>query len=133
MILKQKFLEGGPTFMGFLTILLIITVAWIIFYFVRAYNSKQDDTENLLRKMGYGKLLGLFAMTTGFLGQLIGLTAMFDAIQMANLRGEEIKPVLIWGGVKVTMIVTMYGILIFLFSLMLWFIARLIIDKKTGN
>ena len=133
MNLKQKFLEGGPTFMGILTILLIITTAWIIYQFVVAYRSEQTNHEKSLRKIGYGKSLGLFAMITGFLGQLIGFTAMFDAIEMAFAAGNEIKPVLIYGGIKATMIVTMYGILIYLFSILLWFVASLLIEKKTNS
>ena len=132
MLLKEKFVEGGSTFMGFVTILLILATAWIIYYFIRAYSSKGAATEKLLHKMGHGRLLGLFAMATGFLGQLMGLTGMFDAIQMASLNGQEVKPVMIWGALKATMIVPMYGIVIFLFSLMLWFIARIVVDKKMG-
>ena len=98
MILKQKFYEGGPTFMGFLTIVLIVLTAWFIYQFVVAYRSKLANPEKSLRMLGYGKTLGLFAMITGFLGQLIGLTAMFDAMELAAGAGKEIQPVFgIWG------------------------------------
>lgn len=133
MNLKRTFMEGGPTFMGILTILLIITTAWIIYQFIVAYRSTEGSNEKSLRKIGYGKSLGLFAMVTGFLGQLIGFTAMFDAIGRAYAAGEEIKPILVYGGIKVTMIVSMYGILIYLFSILLWFVACLVIEKKTAK
>ena len=130
MNLKRTFMEGGPTFMGILTILLIITTAWIIFQFVVAYRSKETNLVKSLRMIGYGKTLGLFALVTGILGQLIGFTAMFDAIGSAMAAGEEVNPILVYGGIKVTMIVTIYGILIYLFSLLLWFIASSILEKK---
>ncbi len=133
MLLKQKFYEGGPVFMGFLTIILIITTAWFIFQFVVAYRSKSANTEKSLRKLAYGKTLGLFALMTGLLGQLIGFTAMFDAMELAAGAGETIKPVLVYGGIKVTMIVTMYGILIYLFSILLWFVSTSIIEKRLDN
>jgi len=38
--------------------------------------------------------------------------------------------VLVYGGIKVTMIVTMYGMLIYLLSILLWFIASIMIEKK---
>lgn len=131
--MKNYFYMGGPQFMSALTILLIITTAWIIYHFVIGYNSKQPNQEKLLRKIGYGKSMGLFALVTGIFGQMIGLYNMFDVIEEVTLKGDEVKSALIFGGIKVTMICTFYGILIYLFSLLLWFIANLIIEKKTNN
>lgn len=128
--MKDLFFMGGPTFMAILSILLIISVAWFVYNFVIAYNSKQPNQEKFLRRLGYGKTIGLFALVTGCLGQLIGLTAMFDAIQAAFAMGNETKPELIFGAIKVTMIVTMYGILIYLLSLLLWFVTSVLIEKK---
>lgn len=133
MILKQKFYEGGPTFMGFLTIILIVTTAWFIYQFVVAYRSKLANPEKSLRMLAYGKTLGLFAMITGFLGQLIGFTGMFDALELAAGAGKEIQPALVYGGIKVTMICSIYGILIYLFSILLWFVATSIIEKRTSR
>lgn len=119
--------------MGLLSILLVITTAWIIYHFLAAYNSKQPDKAAALRKLEYGKLMGLFALVTGILGQMVGFTAMFDAIEQVIANREQLKPELIFGGIKVTMIVTIYGILIYLFSLILWFVASFLIDKKIVN
>lgn len=119
--------------MGFLTIILIITVAWFVFQFVVAYRSKFANPEISLRKLTYGKTLGLFAMITGFMGQLIGLIGMFDALEMAFMQGKEIQPALIYGGIKVTMIVTIYGILIYLLSILLWFISTSFIEKRLNG
>lgn len=128
--MKELFFRGGAEFMGLVTILFIITTAWIIYQFVIAYNSEEANLEKALRKLGYGKAMGLFAMVTGCLGQLIGLTAMFDVIETVLRQGGEIKHELVYEGIGVTMIVTMYGILIYLFSLVLWFVASTIIEKK---
>ncbi len=131
--MKDLFFMGGPTFMGILTILLIITTAWIIYHFVLAYSSKQPNKEKLLRKIGYGKSMGLFALVTGIYGQMTGIYTMFSVIEEVFLKGNEVKPALIFGAIKVTMVCTIYGILIYLFSLVLWFVASLIIEKKTNN
>lgn len=128
--MKNLFFTGGPIFMGTLTIFLIITTAWIIYHFVRAYNSKYINQELVFRKLGYGKTMGLFTLITGFLGQMMGLAAMFDAIESATVNGQDINAALIFGAIKVTMIVTIYGILIYLFSLLLWFVATTLIEKK---
>jgi hypothetical protein len=128
--MKSLFYQGGPQFMSALTILLVLTTAWIIYHFVVAYSLKQANKETHLRKLGYGKTIGLFALVTGLMGQMVGLYSMFDAIEQAALNGEEIIPALVFGGIRVTMIVTFYGILIYLFSLLLWFVASVMIEKK---
>lgn len=128
--MKQIFFEGGPRFMGALTILLIITTAWFIYHFIISYNSKKINQEKLLRMFGYGKSMGLFAMITGITGQMMGLYNMFLAIEEAIKGGEEVIPALVFGGIRVTMICTFYGILIYLFSLILWFVATILIEKN---
>ena len=121
---------GGPTFMGILTLLLVITVVWIIYHSIIGYNSKPINQKKLLRKIEHGKSMGLFALIVGILGQMNGLYFMFAAIEDAVRRGEEIIPDLVFGGIKATMIVTIYGMLIYLLTLVLWFIARTIIERK---
>ena len=62
--MKDLFIMGDPEYMAVLTILLIITTAWIIYHFIIAYKSKQTNKEKLLRKIAYGKSMGLFALGT---------------------------------------------------------------------
>lgn len=132
-MLKQLFFEGGAHFMGMLTLLLIAMVAWTCYYFVVAFRTNESGQNDALRKMGYGKMIGLFALMVGLTGQMIGLTAMFDAIQQAAAAGETIKTGLVAGGIKVTMFVTIYGIIIFSLSLLLRFLFTLLIDMKRLN
>jgi hypothetical protein len=128
--MKDLFLMGGPGFMAILTLFLIITTAWFAYHFIIVFKSKQANPEKLLRRFGYGKSIGLFTMIVGITGQMNGLYAMFSAIENAIKNGQEVIPALVFGGIKVTMIVTIYGMIIYLFSLALWFIASLIVDKK---
>jgi len=128
--MKDLFFMGGPTFMAILTLFLIITTAWFIYHFIISYNSKKIDRQELLRMLDYGKSMGLFTLVTGIVGQMNGLYAMFSAIENAIKNGEVVIPALVFGGIKVTMIVTIYGMIIYLFSLALWFIGSIIVDKK---
>lgn len=128
--IEYNFIAGGYQFMSVLTLELIIATAWIIYQFVKGYNSKHPNQEKILRKIGYGKSMGVFALATGFLGQMIGFIGMFEAIQGAVEKGNEIKAHLIYGGIRVTMISATYGVLIFLVTMILWFIATMIIEKK---
>jgi len=119
--------------MSALTVLLIIAIAWIIYHFIMAYRSKQADKAAALRKLGYGKSIGLFALLTGVLGQMIGFSAMFDAIDELIASGGDLLPQMVFGAIKVTMIVTIYGILIYLVSILLWFVASMLIEKKQAD
>ncbi|WOK04813.1 MotA/TolQ/ExbB proton channel family protein [Imperialibacter roseus] len=121
-----KFFYTGGNFMSILTIELVIITAWIIYQLVTGYNSKQPNKEEILRKISYGKSMGFFALATGFLGQMFGLMGAFSVIK----QHPDIKIEYIFDGVGVSMISATYGVFIFLFSMILWFVASMVIEKK---
>jgi len=121
--MKDLFVMGGPLFMSILTLLFISMVAWLVYHFIKAQHS---NTDQVLRQMKYGRSIGLFALITGILGQLIGFYGAFSAIEKMG----EVSPALVFGGIKVSMITTFYGIIIYLSSIMLWFVFSVIIEKK---
>ncbi|MCL3780867.1 hypothetical protein EMN47_10790 [Prolixibacteraceae bacterium JC049] len=131
--MKELFFMGGSLFMSILTILFIVTSAWIIYHFIVAYRSKEPNHKKHLRKIGIGKSLGLFTMVVGIMGQMVGLYEMFDAVEQIFRSANEIKPALVFAGIKVTMICTIYGITIYLLSLLLWFAAIFVLEKKANN
>jgi hypothetical protein len=124
--MKNLFYMGGFMFMSILTILLVIMVAWFIYHFIVAYKFGQSSPEKVLRRLSYGKSIGLFAAITGILGQLIGFYEAFSAIEKAG----DISPGLIYGGIKVSMITTLYGISIYLLSIIIWFSVSIIMERK---
>lgn len=124
--MKDLFFKGGPLFMSILTLLLIILCAWIIYHLFVYFKIKQLNTDKCLRLIKYGKSIGLFALITGIFAQLIGFYQAFSAIEKAN----DISPAMVYGGIKISMITTLYGILIYLLSIVLWFVASLIIERK---
>ncbi|NMM50672.1 MotA/TolQ/ExbB proton channel family protein [Marinigracilibium pacificum] len=123
--MKDLFFAGGPVFMGFLSIIMIGMVVWNIIYFVRNYFNEGSD-EKSLRKIGYGKSIGLFALIIGILGQLMGMYDAFSFIESTS----GVTPALVYSGIKVSMITTLYGLFIYLLSLILWFIASNLLEKK---
>ncbi len=125
--MKNLFYMGGPQFMGALTVILILMVAWAIYHFLPVLLKKEINVTKTRSKLKHTKTIGTFGLVTGILGQLIGLIAAFDAIEQAG----DIQQGLLAGGLKVSTIPTVYGILIFLFSLLLWFIVDFVLTKKS--
>ncbi|MBN2635761.1 MAG: MotA/TolQ/ExbB proton channel family protein [Prolixibacteraceae bacterium] len=123
----KLFYEGGPLFMGILTGILVIMIAWAIYHFLPVLLKKEIDSSNIKSRLRYIKTIGSFAMVTGLLGQLIGLIQIFDIIE----RMGDISPSIVSGGLKVSLIPTVYGILIFLFSLLLWIAVDFVASNKS--
>jgi hypothetical protein len=95
-------MEGGPFWMSILTLELIalLLAAW--------------------KAPAWVKEIGLIALITGPLGEMFGFTNMLNAVQMAG----DISPSLLAGGFKVAMIPIIYGMLIFILSLIIRIIQK---------
>ncbi|PCI31167.1 MAG: hypothetical protein COB60_12515 [Flavobacteriaceae bacterium] len=129
--MKELFYRGEWQFMTTLTILLVITTVWIICHFIIAYTSKQTNQEKYLRRIGYVKTMGLFTMLFGICGQMMGFYDLFQIIEERTKLELELTPEMIMHSIKMTLIVTIYGILIYLISLM--FIASTLIKNKVES
>ncbi len=126
--MKDLFIMGGSLFMGILTILLVIILAISVYFAVMISSGKSAKKNNFWHQLSYIKSVGMFTMITGILGQLIGLLMAFQAIEGAN----DISPAILAGGLKVSMITTLYGIFINLLAILLWFLLDLWYHK-TGT
>lgn len=113
-------LSGGPVFMYFLTLFLLTIVALFCIAGYSLYFSKSPRpilTKNLILGIIY---LGSFSAVWGILGQGVGIWLALSAIQAA----ADVSPAIIVDGIKISMIAPLYGISIFLFSSVLWFILK---------
>lgn len=111
--------------MSILTILLILMVVWAVLNFLM-YLGNKDSAGLISKRIVHVKSIGLFAIITGILGQLVGLYAAFSAIEKA----ADISPQIVFGGLKVSMITTLYGFLIYLASILIWVILDIIVSGK---
>ncbi len=127
--MKELFVAGGSGFMGVLTLLFLGLVVWNVYHFVHYLKSSNKSGSWLYDRFKIGKDIGLFALVAGVMGQMVGLFQAFDIIQGV----ETIKPSILAGGLKVSMIPTLYGVIIFLVSLLLWFASSLITNKEMGS
>lgn len=101
----QRMYEGGPYFMFPSLLILIVIVILIVKGFL---NLKKDDSKTL----SLISSIGLFALIWGVFGQLLGLLQVFDYIQTAG----ETPTTVLAGGLKVSMLPTIFGVIIFLIS-----------------
>lgn len=93
--------------------ILTIEFAAVLFFAVKAILSKQA-------KVAMIQKAGLLAAVTGILGQLIGLFSAFEAIQQMG----SVSPAMLAGGLKVSMITTMYGVFIYVIALLISLVLK---------
>ncbi|WP_462248033.1 MotA/TolQ/ExbB proton channel family protein [Ekhidna sp.] len=100
----ELFQMGGLLFMSILT----IELAAVLYFTFISISTKSFKTSRI-------KSAGLLAAISGILGQLIGL---FDAFQAISIAGT-VSPGILAAGLKVSMITTMYGLVIYLIAILI--------------
>lgn len=99
--------------MSLLTLVFSAVVLISGMYFVQIF---KKNTEVSLAKLQLTKEIGLIALVMGVLGQFIGLFEAFKTIESMG----EVSPDMLAAGLKVSSITTIYGLGIYLISLMLY-------------
>ena len=117
----EAYKTGGP-FMHIITFmaLLILVVAGLKIY--KMIVAKKFD-QKLLGLIIMG---GAFAAALGVLSQIIGIVGALEAIRVAS----DISPQLVMGGAIVSFYSTIWGFMVFLFSLLVYFILKEIVKAK---
>jgi biopolymer transport protein ExbB/TolQ len=122
MIVKHLF-EGGPAFMSVIYLMwiavIILTIRFLVIY------SKDKQSLKLKRSNEAILFLGSLTFLIGIFGQTIGIFGALSSIQAAG----NIAPALIAGGLRVSMLTTMYGFGLILISGITWFIFRNLLKK----
>ena len=116
MSLFELFKMGGVQFM---TVVTILGVA-MIFYSVKSIINVFVKNDYSDKGVNYIIMYGSLAFIIGLLGQAMGLLAAFAAIEEA----ADISPAIIAGGLRVSMIVPLYGLFYFILSIPIWVILR---------
>ena len=96
------FVAGGPVFMAVLTIVLVCM-------FFAAWKAPR-----------WVKEIGAFAIVFGIFSTLLGITQMLGVVQEVG----DIDTGVLCGGMKVTLIPTIYGIIIYMISLIVKIIEK---------
>jgi len=77
---------------------------------------------------------GGFAVIAGALGTLVGVIIAAQSIEAAG----EVSVTLVWGGIKVAMLTSAFGLLIMAFSALNWFVLQmrwrlLVAERETAG
>jgi MotA/TolQ/ExbB proton channel family len=104
------YVAGGTFFMHPLTLLLLINSGLIIFVLINKFQKKTFN-RNILEAI---RQLGGLALAWGAFSTLIGLFFAFNALEGMK---ETLPLNVIMGGLKVGLITVLYGLIIFIFSL----------------
>lgn len=105
----ELFQMGGLLFMSILT----IELGLVVFFAIKGFVKNENTASRV-------KSAGLLAVVTGILGQLIGLFQAFEAISQAG----TVSPAILAGGLKVSMITTIYGIIIYLIAILISLVLK---------
>jgi len=104
--------------MTVLSISLTTIIAATILNIIRLSRGKYDPGRQLLTIKDI-KAIGIFAIVWGIFGQSIGLFSAMQALEAT----PDVSTAMIYGGIKVSFITTLYGMFIFLLS---WLITILL-------
>lgn len=115
-----------------------IFIMWIVVIFMAIrllvqFKQGNKPIGKLTRQNEIILFVGSFAFLFGVLGQVIGLFNAFGIIEEV----EEISPALLAGGLRVSSLAPIYGLVLFLVSGIIWFVFRSLINaqkqKNSGN
>lgn len=110
MNIVNLFKSAGMLNMIILTLLLVVVVFWIF----RCYGLRNSQSHDLfLTNVDHLRSIGLFAFMMGILFHLIGFYNAFSFFEQV----EGVAPSIFYGGLKVSMITTIYGLIIYLLSI----------------
>lgn len=105
--------------MGILTFIFFSLLA----VFIRAV-VKRGDEKQQNQSMQLMKSIGLLGLVVGVLGQLIGLFSAFSFIENAG----DVSLSVLAGGLKVSLITTLYGLIIYIAHLVLSMVLKRIVQ-----
>lgn len=117
--------EGGTLFMGMLTLILLVVLVLATVRLIQCLKWSEDPSINI----DIIKSVGLFALVVGVLGQFIGLYGAFESIEKVG----EVSQGILFSGLKISSVTTIYGMVIFVLSYLLWFALGALKTKQNTN
>ena len=123
------FYDGGA-FMWPLLLLAITVISLSVKKSLELYGTKEQNLARL--EVGLNAIIfwGGISVIVGFLGSFIGI---YLAASYVPSSAEPISTGIVWGGIRVALITTIFGLIIFTYSSIAWFILRNRFIKLIGK
>lgn len=123
----ELFFLGNKLLMG------IQTIAAVIMIVLSVISAKtvlaNQIKERVYRKIRLVKEVGLFALIIGLLASAVDLMGAFQAIEMAG----DVSPSVLAEGLQITFISSVYGLIIYALSLLIYFALNSKANKVTAE
>ena len=105
-VFVDRFMEGGPLFMSFILICLLLALIFLAIGFVNV----NKDVAKSKKMIGLASDASVLGLVFGFLGSIIGMITAFDAIESMG----DISTGMMAGGLKVSFLTTVLGAITFI-------------------
>ena len=111
--------------MGFirypLTVSSVVIVALVLYSTVRLFEGDARALPMTRTWMDSILFWGGFSLVTGILGTLVGIMIAAQSIEQAGM----VSPTLVWGGIKVALYSSVFGLLVLALASLAWFVLHL--------
>ncbi|MCF8225063.1 MAG: MotA/TolQ/ExbB proton channel family protein [Bacteroidales bacterium] len=114
--MRQFFIEGGIVFMSILTLLFLLILGLSTTAGISAFRKANSNPEKAKSLLGYVKSISLFALVFAVFGQIMGLVDIFG--YLAN-KDANVASSILAQGIKLTFHSTLYGLIIYLVSILI--------------
>jgi hypothetical protein len=115
----RAYIAGGP-YMHLLALLALVVLVLSIRRTIDLFARRERDPERLALGVDAILFWGCIAAVLGFLGQFTGMYLSLRVIRRAGL----IDPALVAEGIAVSLVTTVFGLIILIVSALLWFALR---------
>jgi biopolymer transport protein ExbB/TolQ len=116
--MREVFLSGGVVMWPLLLIAAAVVVLAVRATLLMRSTGRPDVASGRLRAILFW---GTMSVVLGLLGTTIGIVQMTQAIAMS---GGGVHPAILSGGIAVSLVTFLFGLLVFLLSAVLWFSLR---------
>ncbi|HMB91856.1 MAG TPA: MotA/TolQ/ExbB proton channel family protein [Rhodothermales bacterium] len=117
----MHYINAGGPFMWPLVLIALVLMGLSIKKAIDLFQRTDQSAEDLKKGLQAIWQLGLFCFFWGLLSQAVGLYQMLSAVEAAG----DVSPALLAGGLKVSLIAPIFGLIILVVSLVVWFLLQL--------
>lgn len=120
------YIAGGVEYMHPVTLVLIVLLVMagrLVFRKIRHQPLEESNFKVLLQ-------LGMLGLALGTFGTIIGF---FQVLHALSEMTETLPFNVIMGGLKVALITVIYGVIVFIISMVLYFVLRMVLIKQLAE